>query len=223
MKTMTSREANQDFSRAKREAKSGPVIITERGRPANVLMTYDEYRRLVGKPQSILEQLAIPEFGGHRTRSARADDRALPRRRLDVTFLLDTNVVSEARRPSRLPKPVANWFDAANGEAMFVSVATFLEIEVGVRQLERRDPRQGAVLRRWKTQTLTPAFRGRVLPVDEDVADCCAAMQVPGPQPLLGSIIAATAIVHKLVLVTRNVADFAHMPVRLFNPWDAAN
>jgi prevent-host-death family protein len=61
MKTMTSREANQDFSRAKREAKSGPVIITTRGRPTNVLMTYDAYRRLVGKPRSILEQLAMPE------------------------------------------------------------------------------------------------------------------------------------------------------------------
>jgi prevent-host-death family protein len=61
MKTMTSREANQDFSRAKREAKSGPVIITERGRPANVLLTYDEYRRLVGKPRSILDRLAAPD------------------------------------------------------------------------------------------------------------------------------------------------------------------
>ena len=60
MKTMTSREANQDFSRAMREAKSGPVIITERGRPANVLMTYDEYKRLTSKPKSILDLLAMP-------------------------------------------------------------------------------------------------------------------------------------------------------------------
>ena len=60
MKTMTSREANQDFSRAKREARDGPVVITERGRPANVLMTWDEYRRLVGATRSILQQLALP-------------------------------------------------------------------------------------------------------------------------------------------------------------------
>lgn len=60
MKTMTSREANQDFSRAKREAKKGPVVITERGRPANVLLTYEEYRRLTGKPKSILDLLALP-------------------------------------------------------------------------------------------------------------------------------------------------------------------
>ena len=60
MKTMTSREANQDFSRAKRAAKTGPVIITERGRPANVLLSYEDYRRLVGEPRSILERLADP-------------------------------------------------------------------------------------------------------------------------------------------------------------------
>lgn len=60
MKTMTSREANQDFSRAKREARSGPVIITERGRPANVLMSYDEYRKLTGKPKNLFDLLAMP-------------------------------------------------------------------------------------------------------------------------------------------------------------------
>jgi toxin FitB len=140
-----------------------------------------------------------------------------------VTFLLDTNVVSETRRPRRLPKPVADWFDSVDANTMFVSVATLLEIEVGVRRLERRDPRRGAVLRRWKSQSLSPAFRGRVLPVDEEVADCCAALQVPDPRPLLASIIAATAMVHKLVLVTRNVSDFARMSVSLFNPWDATS
>jgi toxin FitB len=65
-----------------------------------------------------------------------------------VTFLVDTNVVSEMRRPTRLPKPVTKWFDAASAEVMFVSVATLLEIEVGIRRLEQRDPHQGAILRR---------------------------------------------------------------------------
>ncbi len=60
MTTMTSREANQDFSRAKREAKSGPVIITERGRPANVLLSYDEYKRLTGRRTNIVDLLAMP-------------------------------------------------------------------------------------------------------------------------------------------------------------------
>src|SRR5579883_152597 len=126
--------------------------------------------------------------------------------------LLDTNVLSETRRPARLPEMVRDWFNAADAEAMFVSAATFFEIEVGIRRLERRDARQGAILRRWKTEALASAFRGRVLPVDEEIADCCAAMHVPDPQPFLDSIIAATAIVHKLVLVTRNIGDFARMP-----------
>jgi toxin FitB len=137
-----------------------------------------------------------------------------------VTFLLDTNVVSEMRRPTRLPKPVAEWFDAASAEVMFVSVATLLEIEVGIQRLERRDPHPGAILRRWKSGSLAPAFKGRILAIDEEIADCCAGLQVPDPRPLLDALIAATAIVRKLTLVTRNVADFRAMPVRLFNPWD---
>ena len=60
MKTMTSREANQDFSRAKRAAKDGPVIITERGRPANVLLSYEEYRRLIGRRTNIVDALQMP-------------------------------------------------------------------------------------------------------------------------------------------------------------------
>src|SRR5581483_6751436 len=135
-------------------------------------------------------------------------------------FLLDTHVVSEARRPGRLPKPVAAWFNRANPDEMFVSAATFLEIEFGVRRLERRDPRQGAMLRKWKSESLAAAFRGRVLPVDETIAERCAAMHVPDPRPLLDSIIAATAIVHRLTLVTRNLRDFAGVGARMLNPWD---
>ena len=136
-----------------------------------------------------------------------------------MTYLLDTNVVSDMRRRERLPKAVADWFHALKMDAMYLSVATLLELETGIRRLERRDPRQGAVLRRWKSQFVTPTFRGRVLPFDESVADCYAAMQVPDPRPLLDAIIAATAIVHNLTLVTRNVADFLGMPVAVVNPW----
>ena len=87
-----------------------------------------------------------------------------------------------------------------------------------MRRLERRDPRQGAVLRRWKSGPLA-TFRGRVLPIDEAVAECCAALQVPDPRPLVNSLIAATAIVHRLTLITRNIADFRAMPVAVVDHW----
>ena len=139
-----------------------------------------------------------------------------------MTYLLDTNVVSEMRRPARLPRVVAAWIGGLEAEALFLSVATLFELEVGVRRLERRDPRRGAILRRWRNGRLAGAFRGRILPVDEDVVDCCAALHVPDPRPLVDSLIAATAIVHKLTLVTRNEFDFAGIPVAVVNPWARA-
>ncbi len=90
---------------------------------------------------------------------------------------------------------------------------------MGIRRLERSDPVQGGRLRRWKIQWVNEAFRGRVLPVDEAVAEACAALHVPDPKPQLDALIAATAIVHEMTLVTRNVADFRSIPVAIFDPW----
>ena|SRR5271157_4559294 len=98
-----------------------------------------------------------------------------------------------------------------------------MEIEVGIQRLERHDARQAAMLRAWKDDPLRREFHGRILDVDLEVCEgCerCAALRAPDPKPDIDALIAATAIVRKLTLVTRNVADFAHMPVRLFNPWD---
>lgn len=134
-------------------------------------------------------------------------------------YLLDTNVVSEMRRPARMPRSVSDWFRAVDSEVLFLSVVTLFEIEVGVRRLERRDPSQGSILRRWRNEMIPQAFRERILSVDADVADCCAEFQVPDPRPLLDSLVAATAIVHKLTLVTRNVAAFRTMPVAIVDPW----
>ena len=138
--------------------------------------------------------------------------------------LLDTNVVSELRKAGtrRIDARVARWAAAADAGAFYLSVITLLELETGVRLVERRDGRQGAVLRSWLDEKVRPAFAGRLLPVDEAVALRCAALHVPDPRPERDALIAATALVHGMTLVTRNVSDFQPMGVPLFDPWAAA-
>ena len=104
---------------------------------------------------------------------------------------------------------------------MFLSAITILEIEIGARAIERRDGAQGRALRRWIDEQIMPQFLGRILPVDELVAQHCARLHIPDPRAERDALIAATAIIHRMTLVTRNVADFKAMNVALFNPWEA--
>ncbi len=135
--------------------------------------------------------------------------------------LLDTNVVSELRKigSRRIDAGVASWAKSAGAGGFFISVVTLMELETGVRLVERRDAKQGAMLRSWLDDKVVPGFMGRILPVDEAVALRCAALHVPDPRPERDALIAATALVHGMTLVTRNVADFEPMGVPLFNPW----
>jgi predicted nucleic acid-binding protein len=136
-------------------------------------------------------------------------------------YLLDTNVVSELRkvRTGKANANVANWADTVDASHMFVSVITLQELEVGVLRSERKDPRKGAVLRRWLNEHVLPAFSERVLPVDTHVALRSAALHVPTPRPARDALIAATALVHGMPVVTRNVSDFAPCGVDVVDPW----
>jgi predicted nucleic acid-binding protein len=135
-------------------------------------------------------------------------------------FLLDTNVLSELRRRDRTDRAVAAWADSLDPSDLFLSVVTILEIEAGALMVRRRDEAQGALLRAWIDSKVLPAFEGRIISVDLAVAQCCARLHVPDPRGERDALIAATAIVHRLTVVTRNIADFQPMGVGLLNPWE---
>lgn len=138
-------------------------------------------------------------------------------------FVLDTNVVSELRkiRLGRADKCVAQWADSVDSVDLYLSAITVQELEIGVFLVERRDPPQGAIFRAWLDNHVLPAFADRILPVDTAVARRSAMLHVPDPRPVRDCLIAATALVHGMTVVTRNVADFESSSVALFNPWEA--
>ena len=139
-----------------------------------------------------------------------------------MRFVLDTNVVSELRKV-RLGKSDANvttWAASVDASDLFVSAITIMELELGVLSIERKDAIQGAMLRSWLEQHVLPEFSRRTLPVDTAVAQRCARLHVPDMRGERDALIAATALVHGMTVVTRNVADFKPTGVILINPWD---
>ncbi len=137
-------------------------------------------------------------------------------------FLLDTNVISELRRPERANPNVVAWARTIPSASFFLSAISILEIERGTLQVARRDAAQGAVLRAWIDDQILPRFEGRILSVDTAVAQRCAQLHVPDPRAERDALIAATALVHGLTVVTRNVRDFDLVGVALLNPWEVS-
>ena len=136
-------------------------------------------------------------------------------------YILDTNVISELRRAKsgKADKKVIAWANSVSATRLFLSVITILELETGILLVERRDSTQGAVLRDWFNSHVLPAFSNRVLAVDTPVAQRCAKLHVPNPRSDRDAIIAATALVHDMTVVTRNADDFTPTGVELLNPW----
>ena len=133
-------------------------------------------------------------------------------------YLLDTNVISELRKPQADAKVVA-WAKSIIASRLFISVITLKELETGVLRMERRDPAQGKVLRTWLKRHVMPAFDARILPVDAAVALRCANLHVSDKANESDALIAATALVHGLTVVTRNINDFKSSGVAVINPW----
>lgn len=136
-------------------------------------------------------------------------------------YMLDTNVVSELRkiRLGKADSHVADWADRVDAVDLYLSVVTIQELEIGVLLAERRDPSQGAIFRAWLNGHVLPAFTGRILAVDIAVAQRSARLHVPDPRPVRDGLIAATALVHGMTVVTRNAADFEGIGVPILNPW----
>lgn len=137
-------------------------------------------------------------------------------------YLLDTNVVSELRKCStgKGNASVGNWARTVAPNELYLSAITILEIEMGFLLKQRKDPKQGAILRQWMNQKMLPAFEGRILPLDTTIALACAQLHIPDPKSERDAMIAATAITHQLTVVTRNIDDFKHTGVKLLNPWE---
>lgn len=136
-----------------------------------------------------------------------------------VRYLLDTNVVSALRVPSRNPA-VAAWAGAVPIGDQFIAALTISEIELGVATKERSDAAQGAALRGWFENHVLPAFSGRILPFDLAAARVLAGFRVPEHAPLYSAIIGATASVAGMTVVTRNLRHFEPLGIACLNPWD---
>jgi predicted nucleic acid-binding protein len=136
-------------------------------------------------------------------------------------YLLDTNVISELRKAgsNRANANVIKWAKDKPTTSLFISAITVLEIEMGVLQIERKDPKQAAIYRTWLNSQVLKAFSDRVLPFDTSVALKCAQLHVPNPKSARDAMIASTSIIHGLTLVTRNEKDYKHMEIEVVNPW----
>ncbi|AET89782.1 plasmid stability protein StbB [Burkholderia sp. YI23] len=139
-------------------------------------------------------------------------------------FLLDTNVISELRKAGdgRADANVIAWLSGEDATDFYISAVTLFELELGILRMERRDAERGARLRTWMRTRVLPEFAERTLSLDSTVAMRCARLHVPDPRPERDAFIAATAIVHGMTVVTRNVADYAPCGLRVINPWDAS-
>ncbi len=135
-----------------------------------------------------------------------------------IQYLLDTNILSELRKKSRADSGVIKWFEGVENDALFTSVLVIGEIRRGIELVRKSDSKQAKALEKW-LNGLMSHFRERVLPIDDRVADRWGKLCIDQKLPDVDGLLAATALVHNLTLVTRNTADFKRSPVKLLNPF----
>lgn len=134
-----------------------------------------------------------------------------------MSFLLDTNVVSEIRKKTP-DKGVVTWFASVPADRLFLSVLVVGEIRQGIARLARQDPAQAENLEHWLGQ-LVDGYGDRVVPITAQIAEAWGRLNVPDPVPVVDGLMAATALIHDWTLVTRNVHHVAATGARLLNPF----
>ncbi len=135
-----------------------------------------------------------------------------------MSFLLDTNVLSELRKREQASPNVIRWFAGVDDEAIYISVLVLGEIRRGIERVRHRDSRAAVALDRWLRELVTDHAE-RILGVDRDIADVWGRFNVPDPLPVIDGLLAATAQVHSLTLVTRNLRDVARTGVPCVDPF----
>ena len=135
-----------------------------------------------------------------------------------MTFLLDTNVVSELRR-RRPDARVVSWLKRVEPAALSISVLTLGEIAKGAAQCEARDRAQAAIYYEWLA-LVRANYADRTIGIDAGVAEAWGRLAAKRPLPVIGGLLAATTLVRGLTLVTRNIGDFADLGISVLNPWD---
>ena len=133
--------------------------------------------------------------------------------------MIDTNVLSELRKGKNANVGVRNWFETISDDQLYISVLTLGEIRQGIEQIKRRDVQAAAALEVWLTQIKAESMN-LVLPVTQEITDRWGIINVPDKMPAIDGLLAATALIHDLTLVTRNIRDVERSGVKLFNPFN---
>lgn len=137
-------------------------------------------------------------------------------------YLLDTNVVSELRKikTAKAHQGLSQWLSSIQPEQLYINTIVLMELKKGIFLKQGKDPKQAQVLQIWLDTVIRPAFAQRTLNIDENTIDICAKLHVPNKRPENDAWIGAMAIAYNMVLVTRNVKDYAGLPVKVINPFN---
>lgn len=136
-----------------------------------------------------------------------------------MTYLVDTNVISEVGKGERADENVQAWYDSVGRDSLWLSVLALGEIRAGIEQLRGRRPMRAAVFERWLV-LIVDLFADRIIGIDRRIADRWGRLNAPERRPAIDGLMAATALVHELTIVTRNVRDFERTGVRCLNPFE---